>query len=115
MTAAVVRTQLDHVSGLIDGFRRSAEAGMAVDLSGLDRCVETMCDAIAQLPVPARPPLREALVALLDEMNGLVAALEAQHREIAENLKGVSSRQRAVAAYGKGGAPGTSDKGPPDK
>lgn len=116
MTARTdVRAQLDRASGLIDTFRRSAEAGMAIDLTGLDRSVAAMCDAIAALPADQRPPLKDALIALMDEMNALVAALEAQQQAVSDSLKGVSSRQRAVAAYGKGAAPGKTGRGPQSK
>jgi hypothetical protein len=116
MTARTdVRAQLDRASGLIDTFRRSAEAGMAIDLTGLDRSVAAMCDAIAALPPDQRPPLKDSLVALMDEMNALVAAIEAQQQEVSDSLKGVSSRQRAVAAYGKGVTPGRPGKNPRTK
>lgn len=116
MTARTdIRAQIGRTSVLIDTFRRSAQAGMAIDLTGLDRSVAAMCDAIAALPPEERPPLKDALVALLDEMNTLVAALEAQQQEVSDSLKGVSSRQRAVAAYGKGAAPGKAGRGPQSK
>ena len=111
MTASAnLRAQLGEAAGLIDGFRRSAEAGMDIDLTGLDRSVEAMCAEIARLPEPERPALKEALIALLDEMNALVGALEAQQREISQGLKGIASRQRAVTAYGKGDAAGRPGK-----
>jgi hypothetical protein len=110
-----IQAQLDQTCDVIGGFRRSAEAGMVIDLSGLDRSVETMCEAIARLPADERRPLKDALVALLDELNALVAALEAQQRNTSEELKGVSSRQRAVTAYGKGAPPGKSGRNKPTK
>lgn len=111
MTSADIRAQLDRTVGLVGGFRRSTEAGMVVDLAGLDRSVEEICGTIERLPAAERPALKDALVCLLDELNALVAALETQQREISDSLKGISSRQRAVAAYGKGGAAGMPQKG----
>lgn len=110
-----IRAALDRISGLIAEFRRSAEAGLAIDLTGLDQSVATACDAIAALAARERPPLRDSLVALLDDMNGLVAALETQHRAISDSLGGVSSRHRAVAAYGRGAASGKPGRGPQTK
>jgi hypothetical protein len=116
MTAfADIRAQLDQTCDLIGGFRRSAEAGTVIDLHGLDQSVEAMCESIARLPADQRPPLKDALVALLDEMNALVATLETRKRDASEELKGVSSRQRAVTAYGKGAAPGKTGRNKPTK
>ena len=110
-----VRAAIDRISGLVTGYRQSAEAGLMVDLTGLDQSVATACDAVAGLPARERPPLKDSLVALLDEMNGLVSALEARHGEISASLEGVSSRHRAVAAYGRGAASGKPGREPRSK
>ena len=108
-----IRTQLDQTAGVIEGFRSIVADGTPVDLAGLDENIATICAAIAKLPPHERPILKGALVTLMDEMNTLVASLELQRETTSQELKGVSSRQQAVSAYGKSG--GGSRKGGPDK
>ena len=40
------------------------------------------------------------MISLIDNLNGLVELLSAQHQELSKEIKGVSNRQRAVTAYG---------------
>jgi len=94
--------EISHAAGLIDGFRQSAAAGNSVDLSGLDSLVETLCATIVTLPPAERDPLKSSLLVLIDDLNRLVEILEPQQNDASEELKGVSSRHRAVSAYGKG-------------
>ena len=113
-----IQTQLDQTSGIIDGFRRSIADGALVDLSGLDKGVEEMCGAIASLPADQRLSVKQALITILDSLNGLVEALEQQQQEASDGLKGIASRQQAVSAYGRGGnmaPPGKTDRGDSEK
>ena len=94
--------EIGHAAGLIDAFRQTASAGNAIDLSGLDSLVETLCASIATLPAADRNPLKSKLLALIDDLNRLVEILETQQQGASDELKGISSRHRAVSAYGKG-------------
>ena len=96
-----IQAQLDHTSGIIDGFRRNITDGALIDLSGLDQGVEEMCGAINKLPADQRLSVKQALITILDALNGLVGSLEEQHQEASDGLKGIASRQQAVSAYGK--------------
>ena len=105
--------EIGHAAGLIDAFRQVAGAGNSVDLSGLDKLVETLCATIVTLPAAERNPLKSSLLALIDDLNRLVKILETQQHDASDGLKGVSSRHRAVSAYGKGSdanATGTAKK-----
>lgn len=101
-TLGDIQVQLEQTSGAIEGFRASVADGVAVDLTGLDKSIEVMCDAINALAPDQRLTVKATLIGLLDAMNSLVEDLKGQQDEISEDLKGVSSRQQAVSAYGKG-------------
>ncbi len=107
-----IRRQLDHTAGVIEDFRRLVSGGTPVDLSGLDENIAAMCNAIGDLPPDERPGLRSALVTLMADMDTLVDTLRRQHEATTQELKGVSSRQKAVSAYGKGGSAGESKNDP---
>lgn len=108
-----IRAQLDQTSSVIENFRRIVSGGTPVDLTGLDDSVAAMCAAIAELPPDQRPALKSALIRLMADLDTLVASLHAQQDAISQDLKGASSRHKAVSAYGKGGV--TSRKGGPDR
>ena len=97
-----ISREIDHVACMIDAFRVAVKGGDIVDLSGVDRHVETLCANIAAKRADARDRLKRPLLALIDNLNGLVETLEAQQCEITENVKSVSSRHRAASAYKKG-------------
>jgi len=101
-TLGDIQTQLAQTSGVIEGFRSSVADGSIVDLTGLDKSVEVMCNAINALPADQRITVKATLIALLDDLNALVDVLKIQQEEASDGLKGVSSRQKAVSAYGKG-------------
>ncbi|MBT5049244.1 MAG: hypothetical protein HOM58_12160 [Rhodospirillaceae bacterium] len=96
-----IQAQLDQTSGIIEGFRRSIADGALIDLSGLDQSVEEMCGAIGKLPADQRLSVKQALITILDALTTLVDSLEEQQLEASDSLKGVSSRQQAVSAYGR--------------
>ena len=97
-----IKTQLDQTSSVVEGFRRSVAEGSVIDLTGLDQSVEVMCNAINGLPADQRVTVKATIIGLLDELNALVEMLKIQQNETSEGLKGVTSRQQAVSAYGKG-------------
>ncbi len=97
-----IQTQLDQTSGVIEGFRNSVAEGSVIDLAGLDQRIEAICTAINDLPADQRITLKATLINLIDDLNGLVEILHIQQQKASEGLKGVTSRQQAVSAYGKG-------------
>jgi len=96
-----IQKQLDQTSGVIGGFRTSVAEGSVIDLTGLDRSIEVMCDAIKELPADQRVTVKATLIGLLDDLNALVDMLHIQQSKVSEGLKGVASRQQAVSAYGR--------------
>jgi len=94
--------EIDHVASMINAFRAAATGGDIVDLSGIDQRVETLCSNISLRRTEARDRLKSPLLALIDDLNRLVETLEVQQNEASETVKSISSRHRAVSAYGKG-------------
>ncbi|MDO9709347.1 hypothetical protein [Paracraurococcus lichenis] len=66
---------IDSLHGTLVVARALAESGRRIDLAGLDAGAAALCAAIAMLPPGQARPLRPALVALLEEVEGLGAAL----------------------------------------
>ena len=104
-----IENGLAEAAAAIASARDLLSSGTMVDLTGLDGCVATLCDAIAALPRDRSESYKSRLVGLIDDLNSLVESLSAQHKELSSALKDGSSRHRAVAAYGaapgQGGAP----------
>lgn len=110
-----IQTELDQTSGVIERFRTCLAEGSVIDLTGLDRRIEGMCNAIIELPEDQRATVKATLIGLIDELNGLVEVLSRQQDKVSEELKGVASRQKAVSAYGKGTNTTKRDKTDPAK
>ncbi len=66
---------IESLRGTLAVARALVESGRRVDLTGLDTGAAALCAAIAMLPPDSARPMLPALVALLDEVDGLGAAL----------------------------------------
>ena len=110
-----IQIQLDQTVDVIKRFRSSVVEGSVVDLTGLDRRIEGMCDDINALPEEERTTLKGTLIGLIDDLNALVELLTIQQNKASEALKGVVSREKAVSAYGKGLRTARAPKGGPAK
>ena len=111
MTAASdVQAEIQQISDAIRAFRDHAKAGNAIDLSGLQDRVEGVCIEIAGLPAGSAPVLKNDLMALMDNMGGLVEELKKGQQAIGGQLGDMSSRHQAVSAYGKGAAASKADE-----
>ena len=97
-----IKTELDQTSSVIERFRSSVAQGEIIDLTGLDQKIEGMCNAIIELPEDERVTVKATLIGLIDDLNALVDMLNRQQEKASEELKGVTSRERAVSAYGRG-------------
>ena len=101
---AALDHQMEKAGLLIDAARDLLTEGNLVDLDGLDQRIQELCADIGKLPADLRNGFKGRMIGLIDNLNGLVELLSAQHRELNKEIKGVSNRQRAVTAYGS--APG---------
>lgn len=107
MTAIIkVRADLDEANTAVGAAKTLLKEGKVIDLSGLETHVETLCTDIGALPPEDRTTLKNSLVALIDELNRLADDIETNNREISEDLRDTSARQRAVTAYRSGGPKG---------
>jgi len=100
--AAILTSELERASTVIDSCGERARQDELVDLSGLDATVEGLCQAIMGLPETERTTVKPHLIDLIDPLNNAVGALEAQRTTISDDIRGLSSRYRAMSAYGKG-------------
>ena len=66
---------IDSMRGTLAVARALVESGRQVDLAGLDAGAAALCAAIAMLPPDSARPMLPALVSLLEEVDGLGAAL----------------------------------------
>ncbi len=100
--AADIGRELERAGHMIDSCGDSAKRGELVDLSGLDTLIEDLCQELMVLPGAERAPLKLRLIDLIDRLNKLIGDLETQQTLVSEDIKDLSSRHRAVSAYGKG-------------
>jgi hypothetical protein len=105
-----IETRLKDAAAAIGTARDMAADGVVVDLAGLETGISETCEAMAGLPAEQRQTLKPALVTLIDGLNALAATLTEQRAELAQALKGSSTRQRAASAY----STRTQPRDPPD-
>jgi hypothetical protein len=98
--AAAITTEIGKTSELIDAFRLRTGEGHLIDLSGLDDRVMDLCKNIEHLPPVESAPLKPIMLVLIDNLNSLVDAIREQHAMVRSDLKAVTSREKAVSAYG---------------
>lgn len=89
----------------IEAARGLLAQGDMIDLAGLEGHIEALCSEIATLAGENRQRIKPRLVALIDELNTLAGTLQTQHERLTGELKDISTRQRAVSAYGAGEKP----------
>lgn len=99
---ATIGAELERAGRVIDACGEGARRGELVDLAGLDTTLEGLCQAIAALPAAERPPLKPRLIDLIDRLNKLTSTLKTQQTALAKDIGDLTSRHRAVSAYGKG-------------
>ncbi|MDP6573085.1 MAG: hypothetical protein QGI06_06190 [Rhodospirillales bacterium] len=86
------------VASLINAASGLLAEGKMVDLAGLQRNVDTLCQALRQVPPKEGQAARETIASLLDGLDTLAEALTAQYQDITCRLEGAVRRQ-AAAAY----------------
>ncbi|MDJ0951253.1 MAG: hypothetical protein QNJ94_20265 [Alphaproteobacteria bacterium] len=99
-----ITSRLGQVTGHITAARDLVDKGNEVNLGGLDRVVESLCQDIQALKEADQNQCQPALVAMIDEFDRLTQALEQQRDSLQQQLKNVADRGRAVDAYGTGSA-----------
>ncbi len=74
-TAHAALVAIGSLHGTLQVARALVESGRRIDLGGLDSNAAMVCAAVIALPPAEARALRPALVALLDEVDGLGTAL----------------------------------------
>lgn len=100
----MLRHDLQNVGSIIAAARGLIAKGQSINLQPLEREVKRLCDEIIKLPSMQNAPLRPVMVALIDDLDRLAGEMRARHAELQQQLKGLSERERATAAYGAPGA-----------
>ena len=93
-----VQEEVRKVTSLINAARRLLAEGKMVDLAGLQRNVDTLCQTLRQAPSKESQAAQETVASLLDGLDTLAEALTAQFEDITRQLEGAVRRQ-AAAAY----------------
>lgn len=112
--AARIAEQAETLAATLDDARAQAEAGVLIDLAGLEDSVAHLCLAAETLPRGEARTLLGPLGDLVAALGPLAAALTDQQNRreeaIAAALAGRddphTARQRAASAYGRTGTPG---------
>lgn len=112
-SAAGVAEQAAALGATLDDARRQAEAGVLIDLAGLEDRVAHLCLAAEALPRGEARSLLGPLGDLVAALAPLAAALTDQQARREETIAAAlagrddphTARQRAAAAYGRSGAP----------
>ncbi len=93
-----VQEEVRKVTSLINTASGLLAEGKMVALAGLQRNVDTLCQALRQVPPKESQAARDSIASLLDGLDTLAEALTAQYEDITYRLEGTVRRQ-AVAAY----------------
>lgn len=88
-----ITTQITSAQGIV-------QKGKSVNLEGLEKIVNGICEDIRALPDDDQQECKNALVTLIDEFDRLSTILESQHASLQGDIKELSERGRAVSAYG---------------
>lgn len=104
--ARTLKRHLEEASAVVASARQTLAEGNIVDLTGLEREVEEVCNSISALPGEESGTLRTALISLADDLDLLKKSLGEMHEKLAAEIEGTDARHRAAKAYGGGQAKG---------
>jgi hypothetical protein len=95
----LLRQDLQNVGSIVTAARGLIAKGQAVNLEPLEREVQRLCEQILKLPGNENAPLRPVMTALIDELTKLAGEMRGHHAQLEEQLRSLTSRERATAAY----------------
>jgi hypothetical protein len=87
------------ISQFVSESRAMLEQGALMELAGLDEHVKTLCDAVLHLSQSDRMIYADRLQQLLIELKELGEAMAKQRDAMAEEIRDLSSHQKASVAY----------------
>ena len=95
----LLRQDLQNVGSIVTAARGLIAQGQAVNLQPLEREVQRLCDQILKLPGVEGAPLRPMMTGLIDELTKLAGEMRGHHAQLQEQLRELTARDRATAAY----------------
>lgn len=95
----LLRQDLQNVGSIVTAARGLIAQGQAINLQPLEREVQRLCDQILKLPGVEGAPLRPMMTGLIDELTKLAGEMRGHHAQLEEQLRELTSRERATAAY----------------
>lgn len=95
----LLRQDLQNVGSIVTAARGLIAKGQGVNLQPLEREVQRLCDQILKLPGVEGAPLRPMMTGLIDELTKLAGEMRGHHAQLQEQLRELTSRERATAAY----------------
>jgi hypothetical protein len=98
-TVELLRQDLHNVGSIVTAARGLIAKGQTVNLQPLEREVQRLCEQIVKLPGVENAPLRPLMTGLIDELTKLAGEMRGHHAQLQEQLRELSARERATAAY----------------
>lgn len=95
----LLRQDLQNIGSIVTAARGLIAQGQAVNLQPLEREVQRLCEQILKLPGAESAPLRPVMTGLIDELTKLSGEMRGHHAQLQEQLRDLTSRERATAAY----------------
>lgn len=99
----MLRQDLQNLGSIVTAARGLIAKGQSVNLEPLEREVQRLCEQIIKLSGVEGAPLRPMMTALIDELSKLAGEMRGHHAQLEEQLRELTSRERATAAYVKPG------------
>ena len=96
-----IRSELQTIASLVAASRTILADGRAVDLTGLDRRVDALCQSLQSLDAKDARTLKPGLIALIDDIEHLKRDLLAQHEALGVELQRLGVAHKATSAYGR--------------
>lgn len=101
MTQNKIAHDLKHLTNRVVAARAAVRRGEVVQVSALQDETSRLCATVDELPAAGARDHRTLVIALLEEVDALTAALRAALDILREQLNGSGDRRRAMKAYGQ--------------
>ncbi len=93
-----MQREIEKVSGMVSSARCMLTEGKPVDLVALEKEVDDLCQAIHKNTPQNSRTVRQALAAIVNDLDILEHELTEQHRQLEQNLA-ERTRKLAIEAY----------------
>jgi hypothetical protein len=100
-TVTDLAQQTEKIATLIAAAGRHLAEGKMVDLTALENKVRVLCRAINEAPTGEARKLKEAIGAIIRDLDGLELGLTDHLKDLRGEIEG-TFRKKAISAYGPG-------------